>query len=108
MAARISGEAATTKQDPYYDLSAEQNSDTTTKPTHHTENMIQPEPHGPDHIYYKEAGSGVDKGGSKTDNIMVDVEKGGVSPASEPSSREESEEPTTRSGILYLGTVSRA
>jgi len=100
MANRPSGEAAT-KPDPYYDLSAEQNSDTTAKPTHHTENMIQPEPHGPDHIYYKEAGSGVDKGGSKTDNIMVDVEKGGVSPASEPSSREESEEPTSRSGKLY-------
>jgi CNT family concentrative nucleoside transporter len=99
MAGRTSVEAAP-KPDPYYDLSAEQNSDTT-KPTHHTENMIQPEPHGPDHIYYKEAGSGVDKGGSKTDNIMVDVEKGGVSPASEPSSREESEEPTTRSGIFW-------
>jgi CNT family concentrative nucleoside transporter len=101
MAARTSGEAATKPADPYYDLSAEQKSDTT-KPTHFTENMIQPEPHGPDHIYYKEAGSGADKGGSKADNIMVDVEKGGMSPASEQSSsREEPAEPTSRSGKLY-------
>jgi len=99
MAARTSGEAAT-KPDPYYDLSAEQKSKTT-KPTHFSENMIQPEPHGPDHIYYKEAGSGADKGGSKADNIMVDVEKGGVSPASEQSSsREESTEPS-RSRKIY-------
>lgn len=90
MAARTSGEAAQ-QSNAYYDMSAQEKPDTS----------IQPEPHGPNHMFAKDAGEVADKGGSKTDNVMVDVEKGGMSPASMQSDSKESEEPKSRGAKFY-------
>lgn len=90
MAARTSGEAAQ-QSNAYYDMSAQE------KP----ETSIQPEPHGPNHMMAKDGGHLAHKGDGKTDNIMVDVEKGGVSPASETSETKESTEPKSRGAKFY-------
>lgn len=88
MAARTSGEAAH-QQNAYYDLSAQQDKPT---PTAQADQPIQPEPHGPNHMYAKDIGSA-----GKTGDVMVDVEKGGMSPApTQSDSRDETEEPKTR------------
>ena len=91
MAARTSGEAAH-QQNAYYDLSAEG------KTAHsQADQAIQPEPHGPNHMYAKDAGHAGEKGTGKTGDIMVDVEKGGMSPApTQSDSRDEVEEPKTK------------
>ena len=105
MAARTSGEAAH-QQNAYYDLSAQEE-----KPialTSHGVNHIQPEPHGPNTMYAKDAGSSADKGVGKTGDIMVDVEKGGMSPApTQSDGRDESEEPKTKQArwLKKLGPV---
>jgi len=97
MAARTSGEA-TQQQNAYYDLSAQQDKPVT--PTSHGDNPIQPEPHGPNHMYAKDAGHAADKGVGKTGDIMVDVEKGGMSPApTQSDSRDEVEQPKTKQAM---------
>lgn len=90
MAARTSGEAAQ-QPNAYYDMSAQEKPDTS----------IQPEPHGPNHMFAKDAGEVADKGGSKTGNVMVDVEKGGMSPASMQSDSKESEAPKSSGAKFY-------
>lgn len=93
MATRNSGEAAAHSADQqYYDLSSGSKDST-------NDYAIQPEPHGPNHAQYKPT---VEKSGSKTEDVTVDVEKGGMSPVQTQSdSREESEEPKTKTSAFY-------
>jgi CNT family concentrative nucleoside transporter len=97
MAARTSSEAAH-QQNAYYDLSAQQ--DKPVASTSHGVNPIQPEPHGPNQMYAKDASHVGEKGIGKTGDIMVDVEKGGMSPApTQSDSRDEIEEPKTKKAM---------
>jgi hypothetical protein len=97
MASRTSGEAAH-QQNAYYNVSTQQGKLNETVPiTAHNDTHIQPEPHGPNQMHAKELGLAADKGGSKSDNVMVDVEKGAFSPApTQSDSREDSQELKTK------------
>jgi CNT family concentrative nucleoside transporter len=95
MAARTSAEAAH-QPNAYYDMSVPQHEQANT--------LIQPEPHGPNHMHAKNIGSAADKGGSKTDDVVVDVEKGEgkISPApTQSDTHEESTAPKSPGQKFY-------
>ncbi|KAM0719336.1 hypothetical protein Q7P37_005241 [Cladosporium fusiforme] len=93
--------ANTSDQEPYYEVNSE-TKDSTTSPTRHNDILIQPEPHGPKEVQYKNVGSAAEDDKKKTGDVTVDVEKGGISPApTQSNSREPSEEPVTRKSKFW-------